>query len=246
MKVNVYWPDGRKKENESFSLIFGSTPALQAVKTRMKNSPLHVLVAPSAVNVTYKSFPSGATIIEDGTGKNWGVAPVSLLYQLEEKHLKENILRTQKMTAYWPDGRRIEGESLSVDVPDDLPDGDIVSEQTLIAPPFDSEVQRMNATIQMQSNRVNTERTGFYAEAKREYGSALVRYNRALANLNTAKNMRGITRLPGFGSGSKTDNILGLFSKATSHGEVQMRERELEIAWQLLERAKAKLRSAEY
>ena len=82
-----------------------------------------------------------------------------------------------------------------------------------------------------------------YVQAKREYDAALSAYNKALEELDSARNMRSLSNMS-FGTlmgGSKLDRAVGLLNQGTSHLSLQDAERNVQIARERLERAKARL-----
>jgi hypothetical protein len=203
-------------------------------------APTQMTPSQPEVKITYKSVPTGATIIEDITGKNLGTTPVTLRYSLNAEDILKGSFKAGGLSTHWVDGRKKDGIPISVDF---AKKGRIL-EYTFMAPPFYRDVQQ--GTITPYQNNPTGDRSSLYAQAKSQYESALAGYNRALKNLNKAKNMKGVTGFLGFGDGSKKSVLSGLVLGAASHKGLQDAERELTIAWEKLERAKAKLRALEY
>ena len=86
------------------------------------------------------------------------------------------------------------------------------------------------------------------SDARREYEEALASYNQALKNLDNARTQQNILNLsnpesqkPGFMTGMGV-----LMKNIVSPAEVQSAERDVEIARQRLERAKARLDHSEW
>lgn len=84
-----------------------------------------------------------------------------------------------------------------------------------------------------------------YQQAKREYEAALAAYKKALSDLDTAKNMRSLSNmsLGTMMSGSKLDRAVGLLNQGTTHLSLQQAERNVQVARDRLDRAKARLDS---
>jgi hypothetical protein len=94
-----------------------------------------------------------------------------------------------------------------------------------------------------QSGTSSGRSSAAYNEAKREYEVALSDYNEAVAELDEARNMRSLSNMS-FGTlmgGSKLDRAVGLLNQGTTHLSLQEAERNVQIARERLERAKARL-----
>ena len=101
----------------------------------------------------------------------------------------------------------------------------------------------------MNTQRQQRRNTGDYSTAQREYEQALAAYNRALKKLADARNRACINRMttPGLmASGSKIGKIVGTLNMAASPVAIRDAEREVEIARQRLERAKARINHSEW
>jgi len=88
-----------------------------------------------------------------------------------------------------------------------------------------------------------------YRAAKAEYDSALAAYEAALKKLENARLMSDVSSIstPGLlGSVSKTDQIIGTIGALSAPANIRNAEREVEIARQQLERARAKLNTLEW
>ncbi len=89
---------------------------------------------------------------------------------------------------------------------------------------------------------------GDYAAAKREYDVALSGYEKAMVELDNAKNMRSMSNLS-LGTmmqGSKLDRVAGLLGQGSTHLSLQDAERNVQIARERLERAKARFDAANW
>ena len=106
--------------------------------------------------------------------------------------------------------------------------------------------ENIGVTSMSQKNNLSYNRNGSYAAAKRQYESALAGYNRALSNLDKARNTKGPSGFLGIGHGGTRDRAMRLLGKTSSRGALRAKERELRSAEERLHRAKAKLRAAEH
>ncbi len=95
----------------------------------------------------------------------------------------------------------------------------------------------------MANSSYHGAREASYEQAKREYNAALSAYNKALEELDGARNRRSFSNMS-FGTamgGSKLSRVLGIFNQGATHVSLQDAKRNAEIVGHRLESARARL-----
>tara|TARA_B100000614_G_scaffold227895_1_gene219313 strand:+ start:400 stop:1068 length:669 start_codon:yes stop_codon:yes gene_type:complete len=200
------------------------------------------------LRVKYDSVPRGAVLVEKG--KRIGVTPVTLRYNLNDRDFQNGRAKTSGIEAYWSDGSRTKISSLNHNISGRSTgkgSGNFYwdTSYTFIKPK-PSYQNNSNQTQIYQPPRQN--QNNAYSTAKQEFNAALAAYEEALERYDNAKNANTINSLAAQ-QGRSEKGLMGLTllaGKALSHGSLQARERELMIARERLEEARAKLRALTY
>ena len=161
--------------------------------------------APSLhLKVTYKSVPSGATILTKNV-TNYGTTPLTLRYPVSKEAHKRRSMKTQGMIAYWPDGSSEEFSLLNHALGHAETDGWGTAwwshEYTFIKSNIPSNSGDSNLQNYIpQENRTN------YQDNRKQCQQAQQDHNQAQAKYNAAKSSRGSSRL------AEGVGILGMLS----------------------------------
>lgn len=193
------------------------------------------------VLITINSEPQGARVYEDG--QFIGTTPLKgCYYTLDFQHYDKGSINGKPFTIVH-DGFLPKEYHPSISVEHDwrYERGKKYEKSMLVILQRDSNALRQ--VVVPGGNSGSSHPRGDYAEAKRVYEAALAGYKKAMSEFDNAKNMRSLSNMS-FGTlmgGSKLDRAVGLLNQGTTHLSLQDAERNVQIARERLERAKARL-----
>jgi len=201
------------------------------------------------LEVTYHSIPDGATLLQNN-GSYVGSTPKILYYELTAAECSKGNIRVAGLTAHWADGTQ-QTASPSFSVKPVKGDGlsgtfneiwKVHRSYTFIKP----QMQSARATEKPRTVISSTGHTAVErAEARAEYEQALSAYNQAMQKLDNERLGHNIVSLPVQHSNAFNAAIGVLAPIATSQA-VAAAERDLAVARERLERAKARMNASDW